>query len=56
MVNMKLRGGEMVKLTNVLYIPQAVKNLLSIVRLISKGSTMRATKDKMNIKKNGVNI
>ena len=53
---MKLKGVETFKLNEILYVPQAVKNIMSILRLISKGSTMRATKDKMNIKKNGVNI
>ena len=31
-VNMNLQGGETVKLTEVLYVPQAVKNILSIYR------------------------
>ena len=55
-VNMKLQDGKMVKLTEVLYVPQDVKNSLSISRLISKGVTMGATQDKMIIKKNGVSI
>ena len=35
-VNMKLKGDEMFKLTEVLYITQAVKNILSVSRLVSK--------------------
>ena len=55
-VNMKHQGGGMVKLTEVLYVPQAVKNIFSVSRLISKGSMVGATKDKMAINKNGVNM
>ena len=33
-VNMNLQGGGKVKLTEVVYVPQAVKNILSISRLI----------------------
>ena len=46
----------MVKLNDVLYIPQSVKNIMSILRLVAKGATMGATKDRMTIKKNGINI
>ena len=53
-VNMKLQGREMVKLSDVLCISQAVKNLLSILRLVAKGATMGDIKYKMTIKKNGV--
>ena len=56
LVNMKLKGGETVKITKVVYIPQAVKNILSVWRLISKETMMGATQDKITIKKNSVNI
>ena len=46
-VNMKLQEGEMVELTEVLYVYQSVKNLLSVSRLVSKGSTMGATEEKI---------
>ena len=46
----------MVNLTEVLYVPQSVKNLLSVSRLVSKGVTMGDTQDKMTIKKNGVSM
>ena len=39
-----------------LYIPQAVKNILSVLRIVSKGSIMGATKDNITIKKNGDNM
>ena len=55
-VNMKLKLEETVNLAEVLYVPQAVKNILSIFRLVSKGATMGDTQDKMTTKKNGVNI
>ena len=35
-VHVKLKGGETVNLTEVLYIPQSVKNLWSVSRLASK--------------------
>ena len=40
LLNMKIQGGEMVMLTKVLYVPQAVQNLLSVPRIVSKGSTI----------------
>ena len=52
---MKLHGGETVKSTKVLYIPQAVKNILSVSMIAYKGDTMGATQEKMTIRKNGVN-
>ena len=55
-VNIKVQVGETVKLNDVLYVSQEVNNLLSISRLVSKGSTMGYTKDKMTIKKNGFNM
>ena len=55
-VKMKLQDGKTVKLTKVLYVPQSVKNLLIVSRLVSKGSTMGGTWDKMIIKKNGVSM
>ena len=54
-VNMKLKG-EIVKLTEFLYVPQAVNNILIGPRLISKGATTEDTKDKMPINKNAINI
>ena len=51
-VNMKMQGVETLNLAKVIYIPQAVKNLLSIARLVSKGSMMGDTQDKMTMKKN----
>ena len=49
-VNMKFQYGQTVKLTRFLYIPQAVKNLLSVSRIMSKGATMGSTPDKITIK------
>ena len=49
---MKFQYGQTVKLTKFLYIPQAVKNILRVSRLTSKGATMGATKDKIIIKEN----
>ena len=53
-VNMKLKDGQKMKLTEVLYVPQAVKNLLRVSRLLSKGATIGATQD--NHKENGVSV
>ena len=55
-VSMKLQGGETAKLNEVLHVLQSVNNLLSISRLVSKGVIMGATKSKLPIKKNGVNM
>ena len=55
-VNMKIQGGETVELSEVLYVHQAVKNLLSVSRLVSKAATMGATQEKITIKKNGVSM
>ena len=55
-VNMKLQYGQTVKITEVLYVPQAVKNLLRISSIVSKGTTMGATQDKIIVKKNGVSM
>ena len=55
-VNMNLQGGETVKLTEVLYVPQAVKNILSISEHIPKGPTMGYNKEKNTTKKGGVNM
>ena len=55
-VNMKFQYGQTVKLTKVLYITQAVKNILRVSRLMSKGSKMGATQDKVITKKNGVSV
>ena len=49
---MKMQGVETLNLAKVIYIPQAVKNLLSIARLVSKVSMMGDTQDKMTMKKN----
>ena len=51
-LNMKLHGGETVKFPKVLYIPQAVKNILSVSMIAYKGDTMGATQEKMTIRKN----
>ena len=53
---MKLQGGEKFKLENVIYVHQAVKNILIVSKIVSKGVTLVATKDKMTINKNGVII
>ena len=53
-VNMKLQGGEKSNLENVIYVPQPVKEILSVSRLVAKGDTMGATKDRTTTKKNGV--
>ena len=42
-VNMKIRGGETVKLTKFLCVPQTVENILSVSSLVSKVATMGAT-------------
>ena len=55
-VNMKLQDGNTVKLTKVRYVPQAMKKLLSLSGLISKGATMESTQEKMTIKKHGVSV
>ena len=55
-VNMNMKDGQTANLSKVLYVPKAVKKLLSISRLISKGITMGATQDRMIIKKNGVSM
>ena len=44
------------KLTKVLCVPQAVKNLLIVSRIVSKGSTMGDTQYKTTINKNGVSM
>ena len=46
----------MVAPTKVLYVPQTVNNILSVLRLISKRATVGATQDKTTIKKNGVSM
>ena len=55
-VNMNLQKEEMIKLTAVIYVPQEVKNILSVSRLISKGFRMGDTKDKITTNRNNVNI
>ena len=55
-VNMKLQGGKTLQLNSVLYATQSVKNIMSVLRIIPKGATTGATKDKITIKKNGVNM
>ena len=49
-VSMKLKLGQTVKLNDVLYVPQSVKNLLNVSRLVVIGATMGATIDKKNIR------
>ena len=46
----------MVNWTEVIYVPQPVKNILSVPRLEYKGSTMGDTKEKITINKNSVNM
>ena len=53
-VNMKLKDGQTAKLTEVQYVPQVVKNLLSVSSLVLKGSTIGKTKEKIVINKNGL--
>ena len=55
-VNMKLQYGKTEKLTEVVYVTQALKNQLSVSRLVSKGAKMGATQEKMIIKNNGVSM
>ena len=55
-VNIKLQGGETLKLIDVLYVSQAIKSLLRISSIGAKVYTMGDTKDKMTIKKNGVSM
>ena len=55
-LNMNLQGRATVKLTEVLYVPQAVNNILSVSMIILKRATMGATKEKMTIKEGGVNM
>ena len=55
-VNMKFQDGKTVNLTEVLYIPQYVKKLLIVSRLVSKVSTRGTTQYKMIINKNGVSM
>ena len=50
---MKPQVGETFKFNDVLYIPQSVKNLLNVSRIVAKGADMEDTKDKMYIKTNG---
>ena len=45
-VNMNLQDGQTVKLTKFLYVPQAVKKLLSVSMIVSKGAQMGETQDK----------
>ena len=42
------------KLTEFLYIPQSVKNLLIVSRIVSKVDAVVSTKEIITIKKNGV--
>ena len=53
---MKLKDGKTAKLTEALYVPQYVKTLFSVSKLVSKGATLGATQDKMIIKKNVVSM
>ena len=53
---MNIQGGGVLKLIKVMYVHQAVKNLLSVSRLVSKAATMGATQEKITIKKNGVSM
>ena len=53
---MNLQDVKTVKFTKVLYVPRAMKNLLRVSRLVSKGALMGATHDKMIIKEKGVSM
>ena len=44
------------KLTEVLYVYQAVKNILKVLSIIPNVATIGATKYRTAIKKNGVNM
>ena len=55
-VNMKLQGVKTVKIIEFMYVPQAVKKLLRVSRLVSKCTTMGDTQDKMIIEKGGVSM
>ena len=56
LVNVKLQGVEKFKLDHVLYVLQAVKNLLSLSRLMEKGGTMDSMKDNMTMSKNFISV
>ena len=56
LLKMKMQGGETTKLKEVLYVPQYVKNLLGVSRLVSKRATMGDTQDKKTINKNDIRI
>ena len=49
LIKMMMEGSETVKLIKVLFVPQAVKNLLRVSSLVSNGSTMEATQDRTTI-------
>ena len=53
---MNLQGGEKVKTNELIYITQAVNNILSVSRLVSKGAMTGATKEKININKGVINM
>ena len=53
---MKLQDGQTVKITEILYVTQDVKNILSVSRIVSKDATMVDNQDKMIIKNNGVSM
>ena len=55
-VIINFQDGQLVNLSKVLYVLQAVKTLLRVSRIISKGAMMGSTQDKIIIKKNGVSI
>ena len=55
-VKMKIQDGQTVKLTEVLYMPQAVRILLRVSRLVLKSPTTGAIQDKIIIKKSEVSI
>ena len=51
---MNIQGGGVLKLIKVMYVHQAVKNLLVASRFVSKGYTVGVAQDKMAIKKNEI--
>ena len=46
----------MVKFNGILYVPQEVNSIMSVLRLVSKVATVRATKNNATVKKNGVSM
>ena len=45
-VKMNIQGGETAKLNKLIYLTQDFKSLLSVLRLVSKGATMKDNQEK----------